>query len=112
MDGGIEMLSRRSVAVDDYGDFDDSKEDDDEDDDGVSLKIDLSMAEQFYYEVIASFQKEEVKHRFSRRALFLNARGVGKVSVSRNFLNLAWKFKIRGCSKIWIFFETMGGGGG
>lgn len=59
--GGIEMLSRRSIAIKDY-DLEDEDDDESRDEDGdrTSLKIDLSMAEQFYYEVISSFQKEEV----------------------------------------------------
>lgn len=60
--GPIEMLSRRSIAIKDYDseDEDDDESRDEEDGDRTSLKIDLSMAEQFYYEVISSFQKEEV----------------------------------------------------
>ena len=59
--GCIEMLSRRSIAIKDYDDLDEDEEvTSNLDDDGTSLKIDLSMAEQFYYEVISSFQKEEV----------------------------------------------------
>lgn len=56
--GGIELLSRRSIVIKDYSDYenDDSKDDSDDGD----LKIDLSMAEQFYYEVISSFHNEEV----------------------------------------------------
>lgn len=59
--GTIEMLSRRSVAIKDYsvenGDEDEERCDES---DRTSLKIDLSMAEQFYYEVISSFEQEEV----------------------------------------------------
>lgn len=59
--GTVEMLSRRSVAIKDY---DDENGDEDEEpcdeSDRTSLKIDLSMAEQFYYEVISSFEQEEV----------------------------------------------------
>ena len=54
----IEMLSRRSIAIKDYSVQDDENHQDDGD--RTSLKIDLSMAEQFYYEVISSFEKEEV----------------------------------------------------
>lgn len=57
----IEMLSRRSVAIKDYsvenGDEDEKRCDES---DRTSIKIDLSMAEQFYYEVISSFEQEEV----------------------------------------------------
>lgn len=59
--GAIEMLSRRSVAIKDYSA--ENGEDDEErcdESDRTSLKIDLSMAEQFYYEVISSFEQEEV----------------------------------------------------
>lgn len=60
--GAIEMLSRRSVAIKDYS-AENGEEDDEErcdESDRTSLKIDLSMAEQFYYEVISSFEQEEV----------------------------------------------------
>lgn len=77
--GAIEMLSRRSVAIKDYsvenGENDEEEEEEDEEEkqqqqhhhhhdesDRTSLKIDLSMAEQFYYEVISSFEQEEVLH--------------------------------------------------
>jgi hypothetical protein len=61
--GTIEMLSRRSVAIKDYsvengGDGENEERCDESD--RTSLKIDLSMAEQFYYEVISSFEQEEV----------------------------------------------------
>lgn len=46
----IEMLSRHSIVLKDY---------DNCDDDDINEKQDLSMAEQFYYEVISSFQNEE-----------------------------------------------------
>lgn len=58
----IEILSRRSVAIKDYdienGEEEEEKQPDESD--RTSLKIDLSMAEQFYYEVISSFEQEEV----------------------------------------------------
>jgi len=57
--GTVEMLSRRSVAIKDYENEDEDGEHRDESD-RASLKIDLSMAEQFYYEVISSFEQEEV----------------------------------------------------
>lgn len=57
--GTIEMLSRRSVAIKDYSVESEDEERCDESD-RTSLKIDLSMAEQFYYEVISSFEQEEV----------------------------------------------------
>jgi hypothetical protein len=65
--GGIEMLSRRSIIIKDYELDEDEHEDRDENDDRTSLKINLSMAEQFYYEVISSFQKEEVDFYFGMR---------------------------------------------
>lgn len=58
----IEILSRRSVAIKDY-DIENGEEEEEEqpdESDRTSLKIDLSMAEQFYYEVISSFEQEEV----------------------------------------------------
>lgn len=61
----IEILSRRSVAIKDC-DIENGVEEEGEEDgqqdegDRTSLKIDLSMAEQFYYEVISSFEQEEV----------------------------------------------------
>lgn len=59
----IEILSRRSVVIKDY-DVENGEEEGEEEraDEGdrTSLKIDLSMAEQFYYEVISSFEQEEV----------------------------------------------------
>lgn len=62
--GAIEMLSRRSVAIKDYsaenGEDDEDDEERCDESDRTSLKIDLSMAEQFYYEVISSFEQEEV----------------------------------------------------
>lgn len=59
--GTIEMLSRRSVAIKDYS-VENGSEDEErcDESDRTSLKIDLSMAEQFYYEVISSFEQEEV----------------------------------------------------
>jgi len=56
--GTVEMLSRRSVAIKDYENEDEDGDCDESD--RASLKIDLSMAEQFYYEVISSFEQEEV----------------------------------------------------
>ena len=61
----IEILSRRSVAIKDYdieNGVEEGEEEDGQQDEGdrTSLKIDLSMAEQFYYEVISSFEQEEV----------------------------------------------------
>lgn len=53
----IEMLSRRSIAIKDYNADDEGN---DSDSDKVSLKMDLSMGEQFYYEIISSFEQEEV----------------------------------------------------
>ena len=53
----IEMLSRRSIAIKDYNVED---EENDDDTDRTSLKMDLSMGEQFYYEIISSFEQEEV----------------------------------------------------
>lgn len=62
--GTIEMLSRRSVAIKDYSVENDGEDEEEEErcdeSDRTSLKIDLSMAEQFYYEVISSFEQEEV----------------------------------------------------
>lgn len=64
--GTIEMLSRRSVAIKDYsvenGGVEDEEDEEErcDESDRTSLKIDLSMAEQFYYEVISSFEQEEV----------------------------------------------------
>lgn len=59
--GTIEMLSRRSVAIKDYSVENDGEDEERRDEsDRASLKIDLSMAEQFYYEVISSFEQEEV----------------------------------------------------
>lgn len=60
----IEILSRRSVVIKDY-DIENGEEEGEEEERGdegdrTSLKIDLSMAEQFYYEVISSFEQEEV----------------------------------------------------
>lgn len=57
----IEMLSRRSVAIKDYS-VENGGENEErcDESDRTSLKIDLSMAEQFYYEVISSFEQEEV----------------------------------------------------
>ncbi|OAD59721.1 hypothetical protein WN48_08515 [Eufriesea mexicana] len=57
----IEILSRRSVAIKDYDIENGEEEEEEQRDDGdrASLKIDLSMAEQFYYEVISSFEQEE-----------------------------------------------------
>lgn len=62
----IEILSRRSVVIKDY-DIENGEEEGEEEEgrggdegDRTSLKIDLSMAEQFYYEVISSFEQEEV----------------------------------------------------
>lgn len=60
----IEILSRRSVVIKDY-DIENGEEEGEEEEQGdegdrTSLKIDLSMAEQFYYEVISSFEQEEV----------------------------------------------------
>lgn len=46
----IKMISRHSLALRDY---------DNNCDEDVEDKQNLSMAEQFYYEVISSFQKEE-----------------------------------------------------
>jgi len=59
--GTIEMLSRRSVAIKDYS-VENGGENEErcDESDRTSLKIDLSMAEQFYYEVISSFEQEEV----------------------------------------------------
>lgn len=65
----IEMLSRRSIVIKDYSAEEEEEDDDRGESDRASLKIDLSMAEQFYYEVISSFEKEEVHYRlfvFSR----------------------------------------------
>lgn len=58
----IEILSRRSVAIKDYSIENGEEEEEEQLDEGdrTSLKIDLSMAEQFYYEVISSFEQEEV----------------------------------------------------
>lgn len=60
----IEILSRRSVVIKDYdienGEEEEEEEDQRDESDRASLKIDLSMAEQFYYEVISSFEQEEV----------------------------------------------------
>lgn len=54
----IKMLNN-SVKINNYnGDDDDNIQFDNGD--RMSLKIDLSMAEQFYYEVISSFEQEEV----------------------------------------------------
>lgn len=64
---GIEMLSRRSITIKDYSAQDDENHQDDAD--RTSLKIDLSMAEQFYYEVISAFEREEV--HFFVKILFL-----------------------------------------
>lgn len=65
----IEILSRRSVAIKDY-DIENGVEDEEEqqdEGDRTSRKIDLSMAEQFYYEVISSFEQEEVStHALTR----------------------------------------------
>lgn len=58
--GAIEMLSRRSVAIKDYSAENGGDEERCDESDRTSLKIDLSMAEQFYYEVISSFEQEEV----------------------------------------------------
>lgn len=59
--GTIEMLSRRSVAIKDYSVENGGENEERRDEsDRTSLKIDLSMAEQFYYEVISSFEQEEV----------------------------------------------------
>ncbi|KAJ8679609.1 hypothetical protein QAD02_015396 [Eretmocerus hayati] len=58
--GRIEILSRRSIIIKDYLDENDDDEKRDDDADRTSLK-DLSMAEQFYYEVISSFENEELK---------------------------------------------------
>lgn len=64
-----EVLPRRRTGIKDYK-VEEGEEDEEEDDgekkdrrdeeDRTSLKIDLSMAEQFYYEVISSFEQEEV----------------------------------------------------
>lgn len=61
----IEILSRRSVAIKDYDIENGEKEEEEQPDDSdrTSLKINLSMAEQFYYEVISSFEQEEVYTR-------------------------------------------------
>nr|KAF7415511.1 hypothetical protein H0235_012103 [Vespula pensylvanica] len=63
-----EVLPRRRTGIKDYK-VEEGEEDEEEDDgekkdrrdeeDRTSLKIDLSMAEQFYYEVISSFEQEE-----------------------------------------------------
>lgn len=53
----IEMLSRRSIVI---KDFNIDNEENDNDVDRNSLKMDLSMGEQFYYEIISSFEQEEV----------------------------------------------------
>lgn len=66
-----EVLPRRRTGIKDYkveeGEEDEEEEEDDggkkdrrDEEDRTSLKIDLSMAEQFYYEVISSFEQEEV----------------------------------------------------
>lgn len=74
----IEILSRRSVVIKDYdignGEEEEGEEEeerDGEEGDRTSLKIDLSMAEQFYYEVISSFEQEEVllKHTFAHASV-------------------------------------------
>lgn len=64
---GIEMLSRRSITIKDYNVQDDENHQDDAD--RTSLKIDLSMAEQFYYEVISAFEREEVLKYFVKKFL-------------------------------------------
>lgn len=66
--GTVEMLSRRSVAIKDYDENGDVDEDEEPrpESDRTSLKLDLSMAEQFYYEVISSFEQEEVVVRAYR----------------------------------------------
>lgn len=56
----IEILSRRSVAIKDIENDEKEEEEQPDDSDRTSLKINLSMAEQFYYEVISSFEQEEV----------------------------------------------------
>lgn len=76
----IEILSRRSVVIKDYdigngeeeeGEEEEEEERGGEEGDRTSLKIDLSMAEQFYYEVISSFEQEEVllKHTFAHASV-------------------------------------------
>ena len=46
----IEMLSRRSIVLKDY---------DNNCDEEMDEKHDLSMAEQFYYDIISSFHNEQ-----------------------------------------------------
>lgn len=61
------VLPRRGTGIKDYK-IEEGEEDEDDgekkdrrdEEDRTSLKIDLSMAEQFYYEVISSFEQEEV----------------------------------------------------
>ena len=84
--GTIEMLSRRSVAIKDYsvenGDEDEERCDES---DRTSLKIDLSMAEQFYYEVISSFEQEEVYRWFqihTHTRLYINSLHFSLVDLS------------------------------
>lgn len=91
--GGIEMLSRRSIVIKDYELEDDEEESGkDEDADRTSLKIDLSMAEQFYYEVISSFQKEEVVCLFRYFLFFFafNSRCV-RVCIIQNIMYIYTK---------------------
>lgn len=59
---GIELLSRKSIVIKDYEENCDENGEDqvDQNGDRASLKIDLSMAEQFYYEVISSIDKDQV----------------------------------------------------
>lgn len=56
----IKIISndKKSMTVKNYGGDDEEIQLDHGD--RMSLKIDLSMAEQFYYEVISSFEQEEV----------------------------------------------------
>ncbi|TGZ53602.1 Dystrophin [Temnothorax longispinosus] len=86
--GTIEMLSRRSVAIKDYS-VESGSEDEErcDESDRTSLKIDLSMAEQFYYEVISSFEQEEKICVFQKSLEDLSSRMAAAEAIQSGWQN-------------------------
>ncbi|KOC66951.1 Dystrophin, isoforms A/C/F/G/H [Habropoda laboriosa] len=87
----IEILSRRSVAIKDYsienGVEEEEEEEQRDEGDRTSLKIDLSMAEQFYYEVISSFEQEEKICVFQKTLEDLSSRMAGAEAIQSGWQN-------------------------